>query len=162
MEANSIDKKTFQLVENGKPLGELIYENIFFSKAEIRFEDSEIYQINPVGFFKTSSIVSKNGKEIANLKMNWRGQIVISFLEGEEFVLKGKGIFHDKYTIENNDKKKLIQFDPKFNWKKFRYNYSITFNKNPQDILLTLLGVYASNYIISSMSGVGSGIDNNS
>ena len=35
MEAKSIDKRTFQLTENEKLLGELIYENIFFSKAEL-------------------------------------------------------------------------------------------------------------------------------
>lgn len=158
MEAKSIDKKTFQLNENGELLGELIYENIFFSKAEIRLANSEIYQIKPVGIFRTNTIVTKNGIEIANLKMNWRGQIVIAFQDGQEFVLKGKGMFYSKYVIENNDQEMLIEFDPKFNWKKFRYNYTITFDKKQQDILLILLGVYASNYIISSLSGAASGM----
>lgn len=158
MEAKSIDKKTFQLTQNGELLGELIYENIFFSKAEIRLANAEVYQIKPVGIFRTNTIVTKNGIEIANLKMNWRGQIVIAFQDGQEFVLKGKGIFYDKYIIENKNQKKLIQLEPKFNWKKFRYNYIITFDKKPEDILLILLGVYASNYIISSLSGVASGM----
>jgi len=30
MEAKSTDRKTFQLIENGKQLGELIYEDLFF------------------------------------------------------------------------------------------------------------------------------------
>jgi hypothetical protein len=158
MEANSINKKTFQLIEKGEPLGELIYENIFLSKAEIRLPNSDIYQINLVGFFRTMNVLTKNGVEIANLKMNWRGQILISFQDGKEFVLKGKEMFHNKYVIENKDQEKLIQLNPKFNWKKFRYNYSITFNKKSEDILLILLGVYASNYIISSMSGTASGM----
>lgn len=158
MEAKSIDKKTFQLTENGELLGELIYENIFFSKAEIKFPNSEVCQIKPVGIFRTNTIVTKNGIEIANLKMNWRGQIVIAFQDGQEFVLKGKGIFYDKYIIENTNQEKLIQLDPKFNWKKFRYNYTITFDKKPEDILLILLGVYASNYIISSLAGASSGM----
>lgn len=158
MEAKSIDKKTFQLTENGELLGELIYENIFFSKAEIRLANSEVYQIKPVGIFRTNTIVTKNGIEIANLKMNWRGQIVIVFQDGEEFVLKGKGMFYSKYVIENKDQEKLIEFDPKFNWKKFRYNYTIQFDKKKQDILLILLGIYASNYIISSLSGAASGM----
>lgn len=153
MEAKSIDKKTFQLVENEQLLGELVYENIFLSKAEIRFPNLETYQIKPVGIFKTNTVVTKNEIEIANLKMNWRGQIVIAFKDGQEFVLKGKGMFYSKYVIENKDQEKLIQFDPKFNWKKFCYNYSITFDKKPEDILLILLGVYASNYIIGSLSG---------
>ena len=44
-------------------------------------------------------------------------------------------------------------FDPKFNWSKFHYNYEIAYDEKPQNILLVLLGVYASNYFIASMSG---------
>jgi len=153
MEAKSIDKKTFQLIENNQLLGELVYENIFFSKAEIRFPNSETVQIIPVGIFRTTTTVTKNGTLIAKLKMNWYGQIVITFQDGEEFVLKGKGMFYNKYIVENKDRETLIEFDPKFDWKKFRYNYNITYNKIPENVLLILLGVYASNYTIASLSG---------
>ena len=153
MEANSTDKKTFQLIENGQQLGELIYENLFFLKAEIKLANSELYEIKPVGFFGTSITVTKNATEIANLKMNWRGQIVFTFQDGQEFVLKAKGMFYNKYIIENKDKEMLIQFYPKFNWTKFIYNYDITYDEKPQDILFVLLGVYASNYFIAAMSG---------
>ena len=153
MEATSTDNKTFQLVENGQQLGELAYENLFFLKAKIKLANAELYEVKPVGFFGTSITVTKNETEIANLKMNWRGQIVFSYQDGQEFVLKGKGVFHNKYIIENKDGEKLIQFDPKFNWSKFHYNYDISYDKKPQDILFVLLGVYASNYFIASMSG---------
>jgi hypothetical protein len=151
MEAKSTDKKTFQLTENGQQLGELIYENLFFLKAEIKLATSDLYQIKPVGIFGTRTTVTKNGTEIVNLKMNWRGQIVFTFQDGQEFVLKAKstGTFYNKYIIENKDEEKLIQFDPKFNTSKFNYNYDITYDKKPQDILFVLLGVYASNYLIS-------------
>ena len=134
-------------------MGELIYENIFSYKAEIKLTNPELYQIKPIGIFGTNIVVTKNGAEIANLKMNWRGQIVFSFQDGQEFVFKAKGGFHNKYIVENKDEEKLIQFDPKFNWSKFNYNYDITYDKKPQDILFVLLGVYASNYFIASMSG---------
>ena len=158
MESKSTDKKTFQLTENEQHLGELVYENLFFLRAEIKLANSELYEVKPVGIFSTSIIVTKNGTEIANLKMNWRGQIVFSFQDGQEFVLKAKGMFHNKYIIENKDEERLIQFDPKFNWSKFNYNYDITYDKKPQDILLVLLGVYASNYFIASMSGAIAGM----
>ena len=158
MEAKSTDKKTFQLSENGQLLGELIYESLFSHKAEIKLTNSDLYEVKPVGVFSTSITVTKNGREIANLKMNWRGQIVFSFQDGQEFVFKAKGTFHNKYIIENKDEEKLIQFDPKFNWSKFDYNYDITYDKKLQDILFVLLGVYASNYFIASMSGAFSGM----
>lgn len=158
MEATSTDRKTFQLTENEHLLGELIYENLFFLTADIKLTSSELYQIKPVGFFGTSITVTRNGTELANLKMNWRGQIVFTFQDGQEFALKAKGVFHNKYILENKDGEMLIQFDPKFNWSKFHYNYDITYDKKPQDILLVLLGVYASNYFIASMSGAMSGM----
>ncbi|MEP7320180.1 MAG: hypothetical protein ABI921_15595 [Panacibacter sp.] len=154
MEAKSTDRKTLQLTENGQQLGELFYKNLFSLKAEIKLTNSDLYEVTPVGVFNTSITVTKNGTEIANLKMNWRGQIVFTFQDGQEFVLKAKGTFYNKFIIENKDEEKLIQFDPKFNWSKFDYNYVITYDEKPQDILLVLLGVYASNYFIAAMSGM--------
>lgn len=130
MEANSIDRKTFQLNENGQQLGELVYENMFFLKAEIKLANSELYEIEPVGIFATRINVTKNGIEIANLKMNWRGEIAFTFQNGQAFVLKAKGTFSDKFIIENKEEEKLIQFDPKFNRRKFHYNYDITTEKS--------------------------------
>jgi|SRR5690554_3986280 len=153
MEAKSTDNKTFQLTDNGQQLGELTYENVFSYKAEIKLTNSDAYDIKSVGIFGTSITVTKNGTEIANLKMNWRGQIVFAFQDGQEFVFKAKGSFLNKYTIENKDGENLIQFDPKFNWSKFNYNYDISYDKKPENILFVLLGVYASNYYIAAMSG---------
>lgn len=158
MEAKSTDYKTFQLLENGQLLGELIYENLFFLSAEIKLDNSEIYELKPVGFFGTSIAVKKGEAEIATLQMNWRGQIVFAFFDGQEFVLKATGVFSSKFIIENKENEKLIEFDPKFNWSKFQYNYGISYEKRPQDILIVLLGIYASNYFISSMSGAGAGL----
>jgi hypothetical protein len=158
MEATSTDRKTFQLTENGQHLGELIYENLFFLKAEIKLPNLENYEIKPVGIFGTSISVVKDGTEIGNLKMNWHGQIVFTFHDGREYVLKAKGLFSNKYIIENKDQEKLIQLDAKFNWSKFDYNYDITYDKQPQEILVILLAVYASNYFIASMSGATAGM----
>ena len=158
MEAQLTNKKTVQLTEDGHELGELIYENLLHLRADIKLVNSELYEVKPVGIFGTSIIVKKNGIEVANLKLNWRGQIVFSFQDGQEFVLKAKGVFHNKYILENKDEEKLVQFDPKFNWSKFDYNFSITYEKKPEDILLIFLGVYAANYFIASMSGGFAGI----
>ena len=154
MEANSTDKKTFQLVENGQRIGELIYESLFSFSAKLKLADSDVFDIKPVGIFGTTITVTKNGIEIADLKMNWRGQIVFTFKDGNAFILRTTGTFYNKYIIENETKEKLIQFDPTFDWSKWNYNYNITYDKRPQDTLLVLLGVYATNYIIAAMSGM--------
>lgn len=162
MEAKSTDKKTFQLTENGQLLGELIYENLFLMKAEIRLGNDEIYQVKLVGLFGSSIAVTKNGAEVARLVMTWRGEIVFTFNDGQEFVLKLKGMFSNNYFIENQNGEKLIQLESKFNWRNFQYTYNIAYevkyDKNPHGLLLILLGVYAVNYFIASMSGANAGL----
>lgn len=153
MEAKSINRKTFQLTENGQPLGELIYESLLSLKAEVKLPNSEFYKIEHAGIFDTSINVTKNGVEIAKLEMNWRGQIVFNFHDGQEFILKAKGLLGNKFIIESKNEEKLFQLNPQLNWRKFNYNYDITFDNKPQNTLLVLIGVYAANYFIASMSG---------
>jgi hypothetical protein len=153
MEIKCTDKKTFQLVDNGQFAGQLIYDNLFSYKAKIILKNSDCYEIETVGFFGTSITITKDGQEIANLKMNWKGQIVISFQDEREFVFKAQGTFLNKYFIENKEEEKLIQFTPNFNWSMFTYSYDISYDKKPEDILVVLLGVYAANYFIAVMSG---------
>lgn len=162
MEATSTDKKTFQLIENGQHLGELIYENLFFLNAAIKLSNSEVYEIKPEGFFQSSIAVTNNGKAIAKLEMTWRGQIVITFQDGKEYVIKLSGLFGNLYIIQNKDEENLIQLEPKFNWREFHYNYDIHYNilhdSGSKDILLVALGVYAANYFIACMSGSSAGM----
>jgi hypothetical protein len=157
MKVECTDKKTFQLTDDEQSLGQLTYKNLFSYNAEITLTNSDIYEIKPVGFFGTSITVTKNDKEVANLKMNWRGHIVMTFQDEQEFVFKAKGAFHNKFIIENKEEEKQIQYDPKFSWGKFNYNYEISYDQKPEDILFVLLGVYASNYYIAVMIGAIAG-----
>lgn len=100
MEIKCIDKKTFQLTDNRQSVGQLTYKSLFSYNAEITLKNSDHYKIKPVGFFGTSIAVTKNKTEIANLKMNWKGQIVITFQDGQEFIFKTKGLFLNKYIVE--------------------------------------------------------------
>ena len=153
MRVECTDSKTFRLTDGEHLLGELVYKNFFSYQAEITLPNSDRYDIKSVGFFGTSMAITKNETEIANLKMNWKGQIIMTFQDGQEFAFKSKGVFHNKYVIESKEEEELIQFDPKFNWGKFNYSYEISYDKNPQDILFILLGVYAANYYIAAVAG---------
>lgn len=162
MQANSTDKRSFQLVENNAQLGEIVYENLFFTNAKLNLPEALPYEIKPVGFFSSRLSVTQNGQEIASLAMTWSGHIAIQFANGEEFVLKLSGFFQNNYTLENKNGEKLIQFEPKFNWRSFHYmyniHYNITLGENPQNVLLVLLGVYSCNYFIACMSGANVGM----
>ena len=153
MRIECTDNKTFRLTTNEQFLGDLTYKSLFSYEAEINFTNSDHYDIKSVGFFGTSIAVTKNEIVIATLKMNWKGQIVMTFQDAQEFVFKAKGIFNNKYVIENKEEEELIRFEPTFNWGKFNYNYKISYDKNPQDLLFVLLGVYAANYYIAAVAG---------
>jgi hypothetical protein len=77
-------------------------------------------------------------------KKNWKGHIIISFQKGQEFILKATGTFLTKYVLEDQDRQKVMLLNPDFNWAKFSYNYSISYAKKPQDILLVLLATYSA------------------
>jgi len=162
MEANSTNNKSFQLTENGFQLGELIYENSFTQmKAEIKLSNSEIYKIEPVGFFETSITVTKDGNKLASLSMSWNGKIIITFQNNREYALKLKRIFQSQVFLENTNKENIMYFEPHFNWTDTRLNHTITYNINnneAKDYLLILLGVYATNYFMATISGANSGI----
>lgn len=153
MKVRSINKKTFELYNNENTLGQLIYQGHFSYKAEIKLSDMDHYEIKPAGFFSTSIKVMRDDIEIADLKMNWKGQIIITFKDGEEFVFKARGVFHNKYVIENKNEETLLEFNPKFKWQKFQYNYDIYSNNDPKENLFVLIGIYAVNYYIAVRSG---------
>ncbi len=157
MRIESTDRKTFELSDGNQKLGQLRYNGLFSYQAELVLPDSESYEIKPSGFFGTSLDVFHKGSEVANMKMNWRGNIVISFKDGNEFVLRAIGALHNKYVLENTELERLMQFNPNFNWSKFTYHYEIGYDQKPSNPLLVLLGVYAANYYMAAMSGVIAG-----
>ena len=153
MKIQCTDKKTFELTDSSEKLGHMTYDGLFSFKASA-IVGNDNYKITPIGFFNTTISVTKNDMEVASMKMNWKGHIIISFQNGQEFILKATGTFLNKYVLEDKDQQKLMLLNPDFNWAKFSYNYSISYDNKPQDILLVLLAAYSANYYIASMSGV--------
>jgi len=152
MKIQCTDKKTFELTDSSEKLGQLTYDGLFSFKANASVGNDN-YEIKPEGVFSTTiSVTKKNGTEVASMKMNWKGHIIISFQNGQLFILKATGTFLNKYVIEDKDQQKLMLLNPDFNWAKFNYNYSISYDNKPQDILLVLLATYAANYFIAAMS----------
>ncbi len=160
MKIQYTDKKTFDLTDGSKKLGHLTYESLFSFKANAMVGDAnyvgnDTYQITPIGVFNATIAVTKDGKEVASMQMNWKGHIIISFQNGQAFIFKATGAFLNKYVLEDQDQQQLMLLNPDFNWAKFSYNYSISYDHKPQDILLVLLATYAANYYVAATSGEG-------
>ncbi len=65
-------------------LGSLKLEKWSASKAQITTQFSEFYNIDKKGFWGTSICISKSDAEFAELKMNWKGQVVIDMLANKK------------------------------------------------------------------------------
>jgi hypothetical protein len=145
------NRKTFELSDNNEKLGQLHYDGFFTFRCHASV-GNETYDIKPTGVFGTSMSVTREGKEVANLKMNWKGNIIISLQHGEELVLKPTGMFMNHYVLEDKDQQKILLLRPDFDWAKFSYHYDISYDQRPKDVLLVLLAAYSANYFIAAMS----------
>lgn len=151
MKIDCTDTKTFVLIDESKKLGYVTYDGLFSQKANALI-GSESYTITPKGFFSTIIVVTKHDTEVARLTMNWKGHVMISLQDGQTFTQKTTGAFLSKYALEDAQHQQLFVLHPHFNWKKFSYNYTVSYDNAPTNILLILLATYAANYSIAAMS----------
>jgi len=151
MKIQCTDTRTFELIDGSEKLGQIHYDSVFSYKANATAGDDH-YKITPTGIFSTTISVAQHGAEVVAMQMNWKGNIILSFKNGHEYRLKATGIFANKYVVEDKDQQPILLLEPDFNWSKFSYNYNISYNHKPQDLLLILLATYSANYYISAMS----------
>jgi hypothetical protein len=153
MEIKCTDKKTFELTDGAEKLGHISYDSLFTHSATAVVGDDH-FEIDTAGIFNSTISVIHKAINVASLQMSWKGDIIIFFQNSGQFILKANGIFRSKYVLEDQNKQPLLLLTPDFNWRKFNYNYSITYDRKPENILLVLLAAYAANYYIATMSGV--------
>ncbi len=153
MEIKCTDNKTFALTDGSQELGHMSYDCLFTHRAVATIGD-EHFEIDTVGIFSSTISVTQQGKEVASLQMGWKGEIIISLERGGEFVLKPSGFFKSSYILADADQQQVLVLVPDFNWKKFHYNYIVSYDNKPEDILLVLLAAYSVNYYVAAMSGV--------
>lgn len=148
------DRKTFELMDESEKLGQINYDGVFSFKAEAMVGNDH-YKITPLGFFSTTISVNHRGKEVATMAMSWKGYIVISYRHGEEYRLKATGPSLNKYVLEDQNRQKLMLLDADFMWAKFSYNFSISYDNKPDDLLLVLLATYAAIFFMAGNTGEG-------
>ena len=131
-------------------LGSLKFEKWSSSKAQFTTQYGEFYDAATKGFWGTSIGISKSGEEFAELKMNWKGHIVIDMLENGknmDYLLKSKSIWKSQYTLINQQETELLIITPDYKWKKGEYNFKIDTNPHCADeidetlVLITIYGV---------------------
>lgn len=149
------DTKEYVLTsDEGLFLGSLKFEKWSSSKAQITTQFGEFYDAATKGFWGTSIAICKGGEEIAELKMNWHGHIVIDFSEngkGTDYLLKLSSLWKSQYAVLNQQGSELVLFTPDYKWKKGHYDFKIDVNPYFSDVIdeaLILIATYGILYLL--------------
>jgi len=154
MKIQCTDRKTFVLSNESGELGQIIYDGVFTFKAKAMISDDH-YKFTPIGIFSTTIDVTQRGREIATMAMSWQGHIIISFRNGQEYRVKATGPFLNKYVLEDKNNRKLMLLDPDIQWVNLSYNFSVSYEEKPEDILMVLLAIYAAIFFMTASTGEG-------
>jgi hypothetical protein len=154
MKVNYINKE-FQLSDlDSRFLGKLTYEKWGSYTASATTQYAEFFDFKSKGFWHQYIAVERDGTEIASLKMNWKGNIIIDIKGNDieqDFMVKSVGIWQTHFTLQDRFSNDIIALKPHYNWKHGHCNYDIEINpdfQNQADETLILIGLYCANYIM--------------
>ena len=155
MKITYTDAKEFVLTSNEEIfLGSLKMEKWSSTKAQITTQYGDFYDIEKKGFWGTSIVVLKSSEEFAELKINWKGQVVIDMLangKGMDYMLKSTSIWKSQFTLFSREETELLIFTIDYRWKKGHYNLKIDVNPNfanEIDETLVLVATYSVLYLL--------------
>jgi hypothetical protein len=154
MKVEYSDSKEYILKsDDGAFLGNLVFENWMKSKASITTQFGDFFDIAAKGFWGTSIAVSKGDSDFAELKLSWKGHIVINLVNNEEeldYILKLSSIWKSKYSLQNRSGNDLMMITAEFRWNG-NYDFKIEVNPdfaNDVDETLILMSAYGVIYLI--------------
>ena len=152
--------KEFQLSDiNGRFLGKLSYEKWGSKKASATTQYAEFFDFKPVGFWQQHITVDRDGTEIATMKMNWKGNIIIDIKGNDieqDYLVKSVGLWKQHLTLQDRFSNDILALHPHVQWKSGNYEYDIEINPDFQNVVdetLILIAVYCANYIMAMMNG---------
>lgn len=150
----------FQLTDlDNRFLGKLVYEKWASYKASATTQYAEFFDFKSKGFWHQYIAVERDGAEIASLKMNWKGNIVIDIKGNDieqDYIVKSVGIWQPYFTLQDHFGNDIIALRPHMKWTTGTCNYTIDINpdfQNQVDETLILMATYCANYILSMMQG---------
>ena len=135
-------------------LGSLKFEKWSSTKAQITTQYGEFFDVASENFWSTTIGIKKNDTTYAQLKMNWKGQIVIDLTDngkGVDYVLKSNSIWKKQYVLQDRDENELLIINADYKWSKWDYEFNISVNPeftNVVDETLVLIATYGILYLI--------------
>ncbi len=160
MTINYINKE-FQLADSdGRFLGKLAYEKWGSYTASATTQYAEFFDFKSKGFWQQYIAVERDGKEIAALKMNWKGNVIIDIKGNDveqDYLFKSVGLWQTHFTLQDRFGNDVVALRPHLKWKTGHYDYTVEMNpdfQNEVDETLILIATYCANYVMMMYAAV--------
>lgn len=112
----------------------------FFNKGEITTVNHLIYKIAPKGFWQTTLAITKQDMPFAEIKLKLGMRMVLSFAnENRVYYFKKKGFWNSNYILTDEDDHEIAFIEVSYNWRKWKFDYSIDVHANMLDKEANLL-----------------------
>lgn len=139
------------------------YDGWFSGKATSKIDDYTL-EIKANNIWCSKFIISKNSQKIGDIVFNWKGEIILTFFEGEKdetkFIMKPKGFWKVRFEVFDQDNVLLCIMATSGTWKSLRYDYDFEWTSETQkadvfsiDLFMSL--GYAANLYVEMISGGG-------
>jgi hypothetical protein len=111
-----------------RPWAHLSYIGWFSAKAAGAASGQQL-EIAPANLFNSKFDIYLDGEDVGDLIFNWKAQMIIRLLDFQrqerQYLLRAKGLFPQKFYLEDDIKNTILVLWPKFNWSKFHYDYRV-------------------------------------
>lgn len=151
---SSSSRGNFMVMNGQWKVLELKYPRWFSTKAVTRYRGREI-RIEPKGFWGSSFVILKNGREIGDITFNWKGQVNLRIEDTESiehrFMMKAKGTFKLRFELYDDTDHLVLTMKSQYNWRKWSSNYDIETSELLESMelpeLLLYCGYMANAYV---------------
>ena len=118
--------------------------------GEVKGKHLEIKSRN---IFNSKFDIFLEGEDVGDIVFNWKMQMIIRLLDyhGQErqYLLRIKGIFNQRFVLQDDIKNPILEMAPRFRWATLRYDYKV-FPKETQYLqspieLMLAISAYAAN-----------------
>lgn len=141
------NNSNFVWLRNDKTVGNLSFYSGSNLEAQIKINDTELYEIKPYGWFGQKIKITKDSNTICELKLSfWQSKMIISFAK-EKYLLSSKGFFSNFFVLKNEESE--ILFELRFSRKINNFKVILNHNKEISD-LVKMLAVYGAINITKS------------
>ncbi|MBK7409545.1 MAG: hypothetical protein IPJ40_16785 [Saprospirales bacterium] len=115
--------------------------------------NGRVLEIVPRNVFNSKFDILLDGEDVGDIVFNWKMQMIIRLLDYQRqerhYLLRIKGVFNQRFLLEDDIKNPIFVMAPRFRWSKMRYDYRVypletQYLQSPEETMLAIC-TYAAN-----------------